>query len=66
MRLAGVRGVRGSKQVFTTRSDKTTALPNDHVNRRCTAPAPGLLRVSDVTYVVTWSGFAYVVFVTDV
>ena len=66
MRLAGVRGVRKSKRVFTTRSDKTTALPSDLVNRPFTAPAPRRLWVCDVTYVATWSGFAYVAFVTDV
>ncbi|WP_341579412.1 IS3 family transposase [Microbacterium schleiferi] len=66
MRLAGVRGVRTSKRVFTTRSDKTTVLPSDLVNRRFTAPAPRRLWVCDVTYVATWSGFAYVAFVTDV
>lgn len=66
MRLAGVRGVRKSKRVFTTRSDKTMALPADLVNRRFTAPAPRRLWVCDVTYVATWSGFAYVAFVTDV
>ncbi|QEO10287.1 IS3 family transposase [Protaetiibacter larvae] len=66
MRAAGVRGVRKSKRVFTTRSDKTTALPADLVNRRFTAAAPRRLWVCDVTYVATWSGFAYVAFVTDV
>ncbi|WP_370520555.1 IS3 family transposase [Kocuria sp. KD4] len=66
MRLAGVRGVTKSKRVFTTRSDKTTVLLNDLVNRRFTAPAPRRLWVCDVTYVATWSGFAYVAFVTDV
>ncbi|WAC69400.1 IS3 family transposase [Microbacterium sp. SL75] len=66
MRLALVRGVRKSKRVFTTRSDKTTALPADLVNSRSTAPAPRRLWVCDVTYVATRSGFVYVVFVTDV
>ena len=66
MRLAGVRGVRKSKRAFTTRSDTTTVLPSDLVNRRFTAPAPRRLWVCDVTYVATWSGFAYVAFVTDV
>lgn len=66
MRLAGVRGVRKSKKVFTTRSDKKAALPGDLVNRRFTADAPQRLWVCDVTYVATWSGFAYVAFVTDV
>src|SRR3546814_3125720 len=36
------------------------------VNRRFTAAAPRRLWVCDVTYVATWSGFAYVAFVTDV
>ena len=53
MRLAGVRGVRKSKRVFTTRSDKNTVLPGDLVNRRFTAPAPKRLWVCDVTYVAT-------------
>ena len=66
MRLAGVRGVRKSKRVFTTRSDKDTVLPGDLVNRRFTAPAQRRLWVCDVTYVGTWSGFAYVAFVTGV
>lgn len=66
MRLAGVRGVRKSKRVFTTRPDKTAVLPADLVKRRFTAPAPRRLWVCDITYVATWSGFAYVAFVTDV
>ena len=66
MRLAGVRGVRKSKRVFTTRSDKSAALPGDLVNRKFTAEAPRRLWVCDVAYVATWSGFAYVAFVTDV
>lgn len=66
MRLAGVRGVRKSKRVFTTRSDEAAALPADLVNRRFVANGPRKLWVCDVTYVATWSGFAYVAFVTDV
>ena len=66
MRLAGVRGVKKSKRVFTTRSDTATVLPKDLVNRKFTADAPRRLWVCDVTYVATWSGFAYVAFVTDV
>ena len=66
MRLAGVRGVRKSKRVFTTRPDKALALPADLVNRRFVADRPRTLWVCDVTYVATWSGFAYVAFVTDV
>jgi transposase InsO family protein len=66
MRLAGIRGVRKSKRMFTTRPDKATNLPADLVNRRFTADGPRRLWVCDVTYVATWSGFAYVAFVTDV
>ncbi|WP_394289325.1 IS3 family transposase [Microbacterium sp.] len=66
MRLAGVRGVKKSKRVFTTKTDRTLSLPTDLVNRRFTADAPRRLWVCDVTYVATWSGFAYVAFVTDV
>lgn len=66
MKLAGVQGVRRSKRTFTTKSDPTTVKPGDLVNRQFTALAPRRLWVADVTYVATWSGFAYVAFVTDV
>lgn len=66
MRLAGVRGVKRSKRVFTPKPDPALEKPRDLVQRRFTADAPRRLWVSDVTYVVTWSGFAYVAFVTDV
>lgn len=66
MRLAEVRGVKKSKRVFTTKTDRALSLPSDLVNRRFTADAPRRLWVCDVTYVATWSGFAYVAFVTDV
>ncbi|AZH78996.1 IS3 family transposase [Microbacterium sp. Y-01] len=66
MRLAGVRGVKKSKRVFTTKSDRMLSLPQDLANRRFTADGPRRLWVCDVTYVATWSGFAYVAFVTDV
>jgi transposase InsO family protein len=66
MKLAGVRGVKKSKRVFTTRADPSQALPQDLVRRRFTAEAPRCLWVCDITYVATWSGFAYVAFITDV
>ena len=65
MRIAGVRGVRKSQRVFTTKSDPELQQPADLVNRRFTADGPRRLWVCDVTYVATWSGFAYVAFVTD-
>jgi putative transposase len=66
MREAGVRGVRKSKRVFTTKSDPASQRPRGLVNRRFTADGPWWLWVCDVIYVATWSGFAYVAFVTDV
>jgi len=38
----------------------------DLVGRAFGATAPNQLWVADITYVATWSGFAYVAFVTDV
>lgn len=66
MGLAGVRGVKRSKKVYTTKSDPAGIRPPDLVQRKFTAPAPRRLWVADITYVATWSGFAYVAFVTDV
>lgn len=58
--------MRKSKRVFTTKPDPALQRPTDLVNRRFTADGPRRLWVCDVTYVATWSGFAYVAFVTDV
>lgn len=66
MKLAGVKGVRRSKKAFTTRPDPRVPQPSDLVQRDFTAPGPRRLWVADITYVATWSGFAYVAFVTDV
>ena len=66
MKVADVRGVKRSKKVFTTKPDPAAVKPADLVQRRFHAPAPRRLWVADITYVATWSGFAYVAFVTDV
>ena len=66
MKIAGIRGVRKSKRVFTTKPSRDAPRPADLVQRRFAADAPRRLWVCDVTYVATWSGFAYVAFVTDV
>lgn len=66
MRLAGVRGVSRTKKIYTTKSDPKDQLPGDRVERQFTAFGPKQLLVCDITYVATWSGFAYVSFVTDV
>ena len=66
MAVAGVRGVKRSKKVFTTKPDPAAAKPADLVQRKFHAVAPLRLGVADITYVATWSGSAYVAFVTDV
>lgn len=66
MRLAGVRGATRARRVFTTRKDTRLAQPADLVNRQFMAAAPRCLWVADITYVATWSGVAYVAFITDV
>ena len=40
--------------------------PADLVQRQFVAERPNQLWVADITYVATWSGFAYVAFVVDV
>ncbi|MCY7288998.1 MAG: IS3 family transposase [Cryobacterium sp.] len=66
IREAGVHRVRKSARVFTTKSDPALQRPRDLVNRRFTADGPRRLWVCEVTYVATWSGFAYIAFITNV
>jgi putative transposase len=56
--------VRG-KTKRTTIADPAAARPADLVQRQFAPPAPNRLWVDDLTYVSTWSGFAYVDFVVD-
>ena len=65
MRQLGIRGVRRTKKVATTRADPAAARPADLVERDFTADAPRRLWVADLTHVATWSGVAYVCFITD-
>lgn len=65
MRQMGLRGVVRGKRVRTTVTDETVERPRDLVKRDFHAPAPNRLWVADLTYVRTWSGFAYVAFVVD-
>ena len=51
--------VRGTAR-RTTIADPAAARPADLVQRRFGPPAPNRLWVADLTYVSTWSGFAYV------
>jgi putative transposase len=66
MRLAGIQGVRRGRPVRTTRPDATAARHPDLVKRDFTATAPNTLWVTDLTYVPTWAGVAYVCFIIDV
>lgn len=65
MRQQGLRGVKRSKKVFTTKPDPAGSRPLDLVQRDFKPAAPRRLWVADITYVRTWQGFAYVAFVTD-
>lgn len=65
MRAAGIHGARRGKQVRTTKPDPAAARHPDLVKRRFVASAPNQLWVTDLTYVPTWAGVAYVCFLVD-
>lgn len=65
MRQMGIRGVSRRRKVFTTRQDPDAWRAPDLVNRVFTADRPDALWVTDLTYVPTRSGMAYVCFIVD-
>ena len=66
MRQMGLAGrVRGKRRRTTIPAD-TTPRPADLVERSFAADRPNRLWVADISYVATWSGFAYAAFVIDV
>jgi transposase InsO family protein len=65
MRKAQIQGARRSKRVRTTRRDQNAGRHPDLVQRRFTATEPNRLWVTDLTFVPTWAGIAYVCFITD-
>ena len=65
MRQLGIEGVNRSKKVRTTRPDDAADRHPDLVDRQFVAAAPNQLWVTDLTYVPTWSGVAYVCFIVD-
>ena len=65
MKSLGIEGIRRGRQVRTTRPDARGERHPDLVERDFTAQAPNRLWVVDLTYVATWSGMAYVCFITD-
>ena len=65
MKAAGLRGVRRGRQVFTTKPDTAAPRHPDLVKRDFTATCPNQLWVTDLTFVPTWAGVAYVCFIID-
>jgi putative transposase len=66
MRELGIEGIsRRRRRVFTTVADPDAVRAPDLVNRNFTAEAPNQLWVTDLTYVPTRSGMAYVCFIVD-
>jgi putative transposase len=66
MRQVGLVGrVRGKRRRTTIPAD-TSPRPADLVDRHFWASRPNQLWVADISYVATWSGFAYAAFVIDV
>ena len=65
MRDLGLRGVIRGRRQRTTVADATAPRPADLVQRDFHPTAPNRLWVADLTYVRTWSGFAYVAFIID-
>jgi putative transposase len=61
----GLSGATRGKNHKTTIADPAAVRPADLVQRQFAPPAPNRLWVADLTYVSTWSGFAYVAFVID-
>jgi putative transposase len=65
MRAAGIAGVSRRRRLRTTRPDDTAARHADLVRRDFTATTPNQLWVTDLTYVPTWAGVAYVCCIVD-
>ena len=65
MRAAGIEGARRGKRVRTTKPDPGAARHPDLVKRNFTATAPNELWVTDLTFVPTRAGVAYVCFIVD-
>jgi putative transposase len=61
----GLTGAVRGEVKRTTIADPAAARPADLVQRQFGPPAPNRLWVADLTYVSTWSGFAYVALVVD-
>ncbi len=66
MRTMEIEGIsRQRRKVFTTRQDPDAVRAPDLVNRNFRADRPDALWVTDLTYVPTRTGMAYVCFIVD-
>ena len=65
MRQGGIQGARRTRRVRTTRRDTTAGRHPDLVKRQFHATRPNELWVTDLTFVATWAGVAYVCFIVD-
>jgi putative transposase len=65
MAKAGIQGALRSKRVRTTRRDRSASRHPDLVKRQFRADEPNQLWVTDLTFVATWAGVAYVCFIVD-
>ena len=65
MKTLGIEGVRRGRRIRTTRPDEKAARSPDLVERDFTATEPNRLWVTDLTFVPTWQGVAYVCFIVD-
>ena len=66
MREMELRGGGFGRRRRTTIPGDAGERPLDLVDRKFVATRPNQLWVADITYVATWSGFAYTAFITDV
>jgi putative transposase len=66
MKDLGLEGRRRGRKHRTTIPADTSTRPADLVDRHFVADAPNQLWIADITYVATWSGFAYMAYVADV
>ena len=65
MKRLDIRGAKREKRVRATRPNPAASRPEDLVERDFAAERPNRLRAADLTQVATWSGVAYVCFITD-
>lgn len=65
MRELGLRARQPSRFVITTRSDARNPVEDNHLDRDFRATKPGQKWVTDITYVWTKSGWAYLAVVLD-